>query len=254
VWAAPLYNHDDAFTGATFVISDISAQKQREQRLSVLNRVLRHNIRNDVTVIRGHLDMLGQTVPDDNEHVTAMEKRLDDIVNLSETARHIEQLQNTESEDDLTTFELDSVLEEQLDRLRLDWPEADVSSVIPTPVTVVAHELLPYALDNLLENAVEHNDSDPPRVRVEVSRDTQSPAHVRLAIEDNGPGLPRLERSVLKAETETSLTHSTGLGLWLSRWIVRSSGGRLRVGSGRYDGTRIEIELREPEDTDRYAT
>jgi len=253
VWAAPLYNHGDAFTGATFVISDISAQKQREQRLSVLNRVLRHNIRNDVTVIRGHLDMLAKTVPDDNEHVTAMEKRLDDIVNLSETARHIEQLQNTESEDDHTTFELESVVEDQLDRLRLDWPEADVSSVIPDPVTVVAHELLPYALDNLLENAVEHNESDPPRVRVEVSRDTQGPpAHVRLAIEDNGPGLPQLERSVLKAETETSLTHSTGLGLWLSRWIVRSSGGRFRVGSGRYDGTRIEIELRESEDTDSH--
>jgi PAS domain S-box-containing protein len=251
VWAAPLHNRDEAFTGATFVISDISEQKQREQRLSVLNRVLRHNIRNDVTVIRGHLDMLAETVPDDNEHVAAMEERLDNVVNLSETARHIEQLQNTENEEDLTTFELASVVGDQLERLRLDWPEAEISAVLPDSVTVVAHELLPYALDNLLENAVEHNDSDAPRVQVAVSRETEAPSgHARLTIEDNGPGLPRTEKRVLTAETETPLTHSTGMGLWLSRWIVHSSDGRLRVESSGCDGTRIDMELRYSERAD----
>ena len=251
VWAAPLHNRDEAFTGATFVISDISEQKQREQRLSVLNRVLRHNIRNDVTVIRGHLDMLAETVPDDNEHVAAMEERLDNVVNLSETARHIEQLQNTENEEDLTTFELASVVGDQLERLRLDWPEAEISAVLPDSVTVVAHELLPYALDNLLENAVEHNDSDAPRVQVAVSRETEAQSgHARLTIEDNGPGLPRTEKRVLTAETETPLTHSTGMGLWLSRWIVHSSDGRLRVESSGCDGTRIDMELRYSERAD----
>jgi PAS domain S-box-containing protein len=247
VWAAPLYNRDDAFTGATFVVTDISAQKQREQRLSVLNRVLRHNIRNDVTVLRGHLDMLAETVPDDNEHVVAMERRLDCVVDLSETARRIEQLQPTESETDRTRFELNSVVENQLQRLRLDWPEAEISAALPDSASVVAHELLPYALDNLLENAVEHNDSDPPCVGIEVSKDVRDTSdRVRLTIEDNGPGLPPVEQNVLTAETETQLSHSTGLGLWLSRWIVRSSGGRFRVDSDSSDGTRIEIVLRPP--------
>lgn len=40
-------------------ILDITEQKRRAQRLMVLNRVLRHNIRNDLTVIRGHAELLG---------------------------------------------------------------------------------------------------------------------------------------------------------------------------------------------------
>lgn len=246
VWAAPLHNHDETFTGATFVVSDITARKQREQRLTVLNRVLRHNIRNDITVVRGHLDLLADAVSEDNDHVEAIEAKLQSIAELSETARHIEQLQSDDREEGLTRVELSTVLGDHLDRLRLDWPDAAVESSIPDQITVLAHELLPYALDNLLENAVEHNDSDVPCVRVAVRVPDDRPERVTIAVGDDGPGLPDAEREVLTRETETAMTHSTGMGLWLTRWIVRSSGGTLAVEESRFGGTRVVVELQRP--------
>ncbi|PYZ02701.1 hypothetical protein C8039_04105 [Halogeometricum sp. wsp3] len=37
-----------------------------------------------------------------------------------------------------------------------------------------------------------------------------------IRIEDDGPGLPETEREVLTTRTETPLTHSAGMGLWLA--------------------------------------
>lgn len=247
LWAAPLRDHDEEFTGATFVGSDISERKQREQRLSVLNRVLRHNIRNDLTIIRGHLDLLADAVPPENDHAEAIRDRLEGIDELSETARHVERLRGETPQDGLTTFDASAVLEDQLDRLRADWPEATLDIEIPSSASVVAHELLPYALENLLENALEHNDSDDPAVRVDVSRASGChPDRLLLTIADNGPGLPELERKVLMGNTETALVHSTGTGLWVTRWIVHRSGGQLRVDSDRSEGTRVTVGLRHP--------
>lgn len=48
-------------------IKDITDQKQREQRLMVLNRVLRHNVRNDLTIVMGHAELL-------EEELAALEK------------------------------------------------------------------------------------------------------------------------------------------------------------------------------------
>jgi len=245
LWAAPLRDHNGEFTGATFVVSDISEQKQREQRLAVLNRVLRHNIRNDLTIIRGHLDLLADAVPSGNDHVEAMRDRLRGIDELSETARHLERLRGETPETERTTFDVSAVLEDQLDRLCADWPAAEVDAEIPPSAPVVAHELLPYAFENLLENAVKHNDSDSPTVRVEVT-EPSDPRRLSLAIEDDGPGLPDVEKKALTGDTETALVHSTGTGLWLTRWIVHSSGGRLNVDSDPSEGTRVTIGLRRP--------
>ncbi|RKD98408.1 PAS domain S-box protein [Halopiger aswanensis] len=252
LWAAPLGNRGNEFEfeGATFVVSDITEQKQREQRLAVLNRVLRHNIRNDVTLIQGHLEMLAADLEAETEHVDVIDARLDNIVELSEAARRIEQLQGDGT--DLATIELTDLLRERLDRLQTEHPEADISVQLPGSVAVGAHELLPYAFDNVLENAIEHNTAATPRIDVTVT--TASGPHrrtVTVRIADNGPGLPEAEREVLTADAETPLTHSSGMGLWLVRWIVRSSNGTVAVDPGRFDGTCVSIRLQDARSEDR---
>jgi PAS domain S-box-containing protein len=241
IWAAPIRTQDDVFRGGVFVVSDITEQKLREQRLAVLNRVLRHNIRNDVNVIQAHLEMLAGDRPGDDEHLQIVHERLSNIVELSQTARNIEQLQDEEAEP--TTIDLGAMLRERVDRLRAESRPARVSSDLPDSLPVVAHELLPYAFDNILDNAIEHNDSDVPRVDISTDVDA-SRNHVTVDVADNGPGLPSMERKVLTSETETSLEHSSGLGLWLTRWIVRSSDGSVAVREDASGGTCVSVRLR----------
>lgn len=112
---------------------------------------------------------------------------------------------------------------------------------------VVGHELLPYALDNVLDNAVEHNDAVPPRIEV-IAEPEPGSDRVTLRVADNGPGLPDTEESVLATGAETPLSHSKGTGLWLTQWIVRESDGSVSVSESRLGGTAIEIHLRRPTD------
>lgn len=246
IWAAPIQAEDDSFGGAVFIISDITEQKQREQRLAVLNRVLRHNIRNDVNVISAHLELLADESPGDDEHIRVMQRRLSNILELSRTARNIERLQ-TDDAAEPTTLDIGELLRERLAQFRAESRTAHISDDLPESLPVAAHELLPYAFDNILDNALEHNQSETPKVRVwtELGPDR---THVTANVADNGPGLPPAEQQVLTAETETPLSHSSGLGLWLTRWIVRRSDGSIAVSESELGGTHVSVRLRVRDD------
>ena len=240
LWGAPLTG--DSTAGASLVVSDITAQKQREQRLTVLNRLFRHNIRNDITVIRGHLDLLGEDC--DSEHVEVIADRIEDIRGLSEAAHQIERLQHSDGSE-RTTFDLDALLRDRTGRLRTEGTAVDLRREVRVEGRVVGHELLPYALDNVLDNAVEHNDAATPRVEVTAEPEAGTD-RVTLSVVDNGPGLPETEEAVLATGTETPLSHSTGTGLWLTQWIVRESDGSVAVSESDLGGTAVEIRLRRP--------
>jgi len=239
-WAAPLREGDGAFAGATYVATDVGERKRREQRLTVLNRVLRHNIRNDVNVVLGHLEALAAERPDGDPHVETMRRRLSGIVDLSDAARRLERLQESDETASRTAFDLSALAADRVADFAAAHPDADFDVDAPENVEAVGHELLPYAFDDLLENAVEHC-GPAPEVRVTVREEGDA---ALFTVADDGPGLPPDEREVLTRSDETKLTHSTGVGIWLVRWIVRASGGELRVAESEAGGTAITAVLR----------
>nr|WP_245742125.1 ATP-binding protein [Natrinema salaciae] len=67
---------------------------------------------------------------------------------------------------------------------------------------------------------------------------------MRLVVADDGPGIPPAETDVVTGETDvTQLTHSSGLGLWLVRWVVDSYDGSVSVSESPPGGSRVEIAL-----------
>ncbi|WP_369333753.1 ATP-binding protein [Halorubrum sp. SP9] len=53
-----------------------------------------------------------------------------------------------------------------------------------------------YAIEQLVENAVEHSEGTPPRVEITASVNETS---VELVIADNGPGIPQTELDVIES-------------------------------------------------------
>jgi len=242
IWATPINTHGRDKNSTAFIITDITEEKQREQRLAVLNRVLRHNIRTDINIIQGNVELLADDFPTDNECIDVITDRLSNIIDLSRTAINIEHLYD-ESDTEYTNIDLSTMLRERISRLSATTQAFDIVTDIRDTPPVVAHELLPYAFDNILDNAIEHNHSETAKLSVTTSVDAAH-NHSTVTVADNGPGLPPMEKKVLTAETETSLNHSSGLGLWLTRWIVRSSDGSITVDNSELGGTRVSIQLR----------
>ncbi len=105
-------------------------------------------------------------------------------------------------------------------------------------------QLMARALDNLIGNAVQYG------TRCEVSV-TVDPAVVRIAVEDDGPGIPpeRREEALqpftrLDAARNQDRGMGVGLGLAIAADAVRGHGGRLDLAtSARLGGLRAEIAL-----------
>jgi signal transduction histidine kinase len=96
-------------------------------------------------------------------------------------------------------------------------------------------------LHELVENALEHSDSDTVSVRIIVRPGPDGAAE--LVVADDGPGLPEWVHEVLAAGTETQLKHNQGIGLWFVRWAVTQLSGELVVEQNDPTGTVVTVRL-----------
>jgi PAS domain S-box-containing protein len=213
---------------------DVTARKRRDRLLSVLNRVLRHNLRNDMTVVGGNAEVLAErTEGTAGELAAAIADTAEGLTELSAKARSLEAAVSDpaplESRD--VTADVHAAVEE----LRSDHPAAFAVEA-PEECHAVATERLRLAVRELVENAYEHGDSSTVTVRVTPDEDS-----VTIAVHNDGPALPETERRVLETGRETPLEHGEGLGLWIVNWIVTGLGGTI---SADVDGgTTVRLSL-----------
>jgi signal transduction histidine kinase len=209
------------------------------ERNTVMNRILRHNLRNDINVIQGSIKLIRDRKGDPVKHAERISGKVDELMKVSEQVRRI---QETNDPDRVAPKPVDvvGVVEERLTLLERNHPEVTVTKSLPEEAIVYADQLLDAILDNVFENAIEHNEGQP-RVSVEVSRN-EVDGVVEILVSDNGPGVPGSELKVLDEGRETPLEHSTGTGLWLVKWYVEQNGGRLNISSTEA-GTDVEIDL-----------
>ncbi|MFC7129757.1 histidine kinase N-terminal 7TM domain-containing protein [Haloferax chudinovii] len=236
---------DPAVGGVVLNSRDVASRHRYEQRLRVLNRVLRHDLRNDMNVILGHADLLlDERIPaESKDHARTIKRKASSLVELGEQTRHIDTTLTRESSG-LEPVEVVERIETQLDDVESDYPEAIVHRNLPEEMWVSADDLIESALKHLIDNALEHNDRVIPEVSVTVERSQTSTDYVEIRIADNGPGVPDAELSVLESGTETPLQHISGLGLWLVQWIIDRSNGRLRFAENEPRGTVAVVGLR----------
>ncbi|WP_158599394.1 sensor histidine kinase KdpD [Halobellus sp. Atlit-38R] len=237
-----------SLTGFVVGVYDIR-RRRAEQRaarlnewLTVLNRILRHDIRNQANIVYGHAELLEEAT-EHRDEIKRIQEHAMELVSLGDRARMLEQL-SKENSRNLQTVDVAALVDKQLVELTSDYSNVDVETSFPDELRVSAHPLLEYALQNLLENAVIHNDKETPQLWVSASVPEDPGAeYVEIEIVDNGPGIPDSEVAVLEQGYETPLEHSGGLGLWLSKWIVAESSGRLSADTASPHGTRICIRL-----------
>lgn len=226
--------------GQLVIFREITTERERAEDLEVLKqvlvRVLRHNLRNEVTVIRGFADSIAErTNGETADNAERIVGRTEALINTSETARRIKNVIDT---DELLTVSLPELVERTVDDARSAHPEASYEFSVP-PVRVSVNPEFDRALAELLGNAARHTESDDVQVQID-ARETGE--WVELTVADDGPGIPEYELDVLDRGEETSLVHGSGAGLWLVQTAVEHSNGDVSYETSD-DGTTVRIRL-----------
>jgi PAS domain S-box-containing protein len=252
----PIHDDGGQLTHYLGFQEDVTGRKRTEQLLQLLNRVLRHNLRNDMNVVMGLSEMVAGY---DDEDVADLGSRIErtakELFDLSEQARKLEE----HARSDRSPERIDPVeLVERIERRQLaGTPSARIEWSVETDRDCCVGPEVETALSELFTNAIEHNDTSDPWVSVTVTDDGE---WLEFVVEDNGPGIDEMESRVVASGVETAVEHGDGLGLWLVNWIVTRYGGSFQitardVGDGTIatlrlpaidEGTSIEAAERRP--------
>ncbi|SFP04186.1 MULTISPECIES: ATP-binding protein [Halolamina] len=213
--------------------------EDRREMLDYLNSLLRHEVLNTAAVISGYADLLKNRSDEDDpayEYLDIIDRQATELTGTTRDVRLL--LQSVEEGVELGPVDLTDVLKEELGKLEDRYGYVETEANIPDGVYVRADELLKRVFSNLLDNAVEHNESGHPSVTVSVST---SPDAVEVRVADNGPGIPEAERDLLFETTTGKTDH--GIGLTIVARLVDRYGGEVELTETGPDGSVFTVTL-----------
>ncbi|ELY37405.1 PAS domain-containing sensor histidine kinase [Haloferax volcanii] len=237
---APIESNGD-IDGYVAIQSDVTESEVTRQRLGVLNRMFRHNLRNRMNVIEGYAELIRQNEATDTdeelaEAAEAIVEAADDLASLSEKAQTVSDALESEG----TPRRVSALVEDAVSRAESTYPEAAVRTDIETGLYARVDSRVGAALDELIANALKHGGET---VRIDVRRTEADDSKLVVRVDDDGPGIPDEEWRVIKRGEETPLEHGTGMGLWLVHWVVKKAGGSMELEPSSLGGTAVTLKL-----------
>ncbi|TKX68623.1 PAS domain-containing protein [Halorubrum sp. GN11GM_10-3_MGM] len=239
---------EDAVLGYARDVTELKRYERtlEEQRdtLMLLNQVVRHDIRNQLMVVKSYTELLEDSLSDDQSRTYARTviEAAKQAADITETAKDVTDVLLQVGVEQ-TPVRLRTELNEQIERVRADQDRATVAveGVIPD-VKVMADDLLEAVFRNLLTNAVVHNDKGVAEITVSVEATDDV---VRVSVADNGPGIADDHKEDIFMEGEKGLeTGGTGIGLYLVNTLVDKYDGDVWVEDNEPTGSVFVVELR----------
>lgn len=228
----PIGTIRDRPIGRLVTFNEVTDLLRQQQRLEVLHRVLRHNIRTETNLILGHAENVegeaGDSIQTAARVIEALGEKGREAIDLFSMARSETELRN-----------LEQMLEWAISQAEAEYPEVSIQYEYDGP-PVAVNAILDAVFRNVVENAVAHNEGRDRQVWIEATAGEQR-ATVRIA--DDGPGIKEYEVSVLSEGTETPLEHGSGIGLWIIKWGTDLADGRVEFAEREPEGTEVAIEV-----------
>jgi signal transduction histidine kinase len=228
-------------------VRDITAKKlaeevlrQANKKLNLLSGITRHDINNQLTVLRGHLALLEKKQPDPSsgEHLKKIHVSAQNILSMIQFTKEYESIGvNAPAWQDCRTLVETAVMHAMPGTVT-------VKNDIRAGVEVFADPLIVKVFYNLVDNAVRHGGM------ISMIRFSAGEHDGTLVIagEDDGDGIPgELKEKIFGR----GYGKNTGLGLFLSREILSITGIAIRETGEPGKGARFEIIV--PAGTYRFA-
>lgn len=226
------------------IIEDITEWKRAEEELEFFYSVLKHDILNKLSVIRGYIELLNDLplTGDAKKYVRSLDLITRECVSLFKKIQILKEMDNGFT---LQAVNLSEILGEVISSYR--QAALDVGTIIECEIedsVAIAGPLISVAFSNIIENSIKHSGGK--RILVKCH---ESPESVVCTIEDDGKGIPDdFKPFIFEKGHKMGRSAGSGLGMYLTRRILNSYGGDIEVADSELGGARFTVTLRKPLD------
>ena len=212
LYAQPLFD-DGSVTGIIGAAVDVTDKREHEQQLSVLHRVLRHNLRNDLNAIMGWTTQLTADSEKEQKAINQIGQAVTRLVELSKDA--------TEIRNDITGTT------KQIEPVSIETVQAELTEQLaPTGTVTINNIAFPEQVtaprrgidavsDSIGDFSCEKN-------AVTIHSDTD---YLRIEIDTPGCVLPDGAQALIQKGKETELDHATDLTAAKALLTINGLGG-----------------------------
>ncbi|MBC5772490.1 GHKL domain-containing protein [Pontibacter sp. KCTC 32443] len=237
-------------------------EEQEVQTWQKMIRVLTHEIMNSVTPVisltstvtgileeeikakQAGCEFSDEALEDIQDGLKTIERRATGMLHFVKNYRRLMRLPLPELQD----VSINELLRDVHTLMKPDFEKEHVALAVYLPTSDITLQADPEQLEqvliNLLKNAMEAcRQSKAPQVEVVAYADDNNKYKVRIEVRDNGSGIPDDVLDRLFIPFYTTKRQGSGIGLSLSKQIMRQHGGSIRVNSKAGGPTVFTLQL-----------
>ncbi len=237
------------FVDITMRIKDLKEQESLLADYEILLDTISHDIKNPLSNLVLAIDLFKRVSPNDEQKFKSLLKIVDSALSkmhtvIKELTEERKSAYKYKTEEELLNFE--HILEDV--RLALNdnisGAQAIIKSEIKASEITFSRRKLRTVLYNLINNAIKFR--APERIPIVAVSTYTEGGFVVLSVKDNGIGIEEnmLESIFSKYHRLENSIEGTGIGLYLVKEIVNTTGGKVLVESQVDQGTEFKVYLK----------
>jgi len=215
------------FKSVTLEKRETEEIKDLNNTLKLLNKILRHDILNNISVTLMSLEMLNtKDMRLKDKAIKAMNKSVDLINKVREFENDIS------SDNGISTYNLKEIIDEVVKNY-------DVNINLHGNFKIKVKNTFSSVIDNIVRNAVVHGKAD----KIDIYFSKKSDYEIKIA--DNGRGIPDSNKEKIFDENFSfGDNKGSGLGLYIVKELLKRSNGEIKVEDNKPRGTIFTISIK----------
>lgn len=199
------------------------------ETLRTTNRILRHDIANDLQIVLGALDLLEENY--DEKFLLMIRKAANKSASLIENMKELDQL--SVGVDQLEILNVKELMESIMGKHSVEFNMVGNCAVM-------GDKALSSVLDNIISNAIVHGDAS--KIDIVMQNDDTS---CKISISDNGVGIPdSVKPKIFDEGYKYGKTGHTGFGLYIAKKTIERYSGSIHVEDNDPVGSTFVIGLK----------